>query len=140
MAVVTGTVHTAWGFSRPVGNSMHHTISAKEQEVDFCFVTVTFPAGTYADADEAQFDPTAAIEGNLHNGKTVVPIGACMARGGKENGSIVGASVTGVSGNNVAVRLLQEDLATERADGVMSSTWEDVLVFGVTYYSPINGE
>jgi hypothetical protein len=140
MAVVTGTVQEVWGFQRPAGNSLHHTISSKEQELECCFVSVTFESGTYADADEAQFDPTTAIENSKRDGKTVAPLDSCCVRAGDENGSIVGASNVTISSDNVKCRLLQEDLSTERADGAMSSTWNEPIVFCVSYYAPINGE
>lgn len=140
MAVVTGTVQEVWGFQRPAGNSQHHTISAKEQELDCCFVSVIFDDGTYADADEAQFDPTTAIENSLRDGKTVAPLDAACVRAGVENGSIIGANTVTISSDNVKCRLLQEDLSTERADGAMSSTWTDPIVFCVSFYAPITGE
>lgn len=140
MAVVTGTVHDAWGFQRPAGNSLNHTISSSEYELDMCFVSVTFPSGTYADADEGVFDATTVIESNLRDGKTVAPVDAAFVRAGTENGAIIGALVTGVSSDNVTCRLLQEDLSTERADGAMSATWGDKMVFAVTFRSLINSQ
>ena len=140
MAVVTGTVHTAFGFTTPIGPCPTSTISSVEYEILGCYVTVTAPAGTYASADDFEFTPATVIQNTLDNGKTVTPIAACYAAPGDENGAIVHASgtVTNTSGTFKA-QLNQEDTTTEHADGAMNATWNRPLCFYVTFRQKAGG-
>lgn len=138
MAVVTGTVQSAFGFTKPTGPSLQHTISSVKRELESCFVTVEFAAGTYASADDANFNPVSKIQAAKRDGKTPVILQAAFVSSGDENGSKRGAAACAVSGGaTVTCGLTQEDLTTERADGAMSATWNRPMTFLVTYYQTI---
>ncbi|MHC4181104.1 MAG: hypothetical protein ACYSWU_26705 [Planctomycetota bacterium] len=139
MAVVVGTVSDAYGFCTPSGPSQASTISAVENETYMCFVNVTWPAGTYAQADDANFTPATAITNAMRNGKTAVPIAASFVSSGDENGAIIGAGDCGNTAGTFLCPLTQEDLSTERGAGGMSATWNRPLVFAVTFYVPVTG-
>jgi hypothetical protein len=137
MAVVVGTVQTAFGFTTPKGPEHTHTISAAEYKTEFCFVHVIWPSGTYASGDDANFNAVAAIQLAKKDGKTPVVIGASGAGAGDENGAIIGVlTPVSISGSVVTLPLTQEDLATERADGAMSATWNLPVTLGVWFYYP----
>lgn len=133
MAVVPGVVREVSDIRPVLGPSLHHTISSVEYEILSCIVTVDYPTGTYASADDSNFNPQTAIQNSMRNGKTVTVLQACFASSGDENGSIVGAGACAVSANVVTNPLLQEDLSTEHADGSMSATWNRPLGYCVTF-------
>jgi len=123
MAVVAGTVDRAHSFNKTAGPLASIT-NTTEQEVSTCVVDVRWIAGTYASADDANFNPATAIQDSLRNGKSITVIGACGAGHGDENGAIIHAGlVSSITTNTAVLTLLQEDAATERADGAMSATW-----------------
>lgn len=140
MAVVTGTARSAFGFTSGTGPTLQSTISSDEYETGGCFVTADFTSGTYASADNAQFDAATLIESGKRDGKTVTLMGACFVSAGQENGSTVGAKTVAVSGDNVTCELTQEDLSTEHADGAMNATWGKPITFFVSYRTKVNGE
>jgi len=140
MAAVTGTVQGVAGFTSGTGPSPKHTISSDEYETEGAFVTVTFPAGTYAAADDAVFDAATAIQNSKRDGKTVTCLGGVFVSAGLENGTVVGAGACTISSGNIKCPLLQEDLSTEHADGAMNATWTRPLTFFVAYRNKVNGE
>ncbi len=105
-------------------------------KVMHCRVGVTWPAGTYAGADNATFSPKSAIESARRNGKTVTILQACFAAPGEENDAVVGAGACTVSANVVTCPLTQADLSTEHADGAMSASWDKPIFFDVTFTEP----
>jgi hypothetical protein len=135
MATITGTVQTAYGFTKPKGPEHTHTISAVEYQTEMCFVHVIFPAGTYAQADDAEFNPIAAIQLAKKDGKTPVIISACCVGAGDENGTIVsGDIVASVTAGVIKMPLLLEDLATEHANAAMSAIWNRAITYAVWFY------
>lgn len=136
MAVVVGTIDSVSGFNLPSGPSLHSTISADEHETECCVVHVTWLSGTYASGDDANFSPATAIQTAKRDGKTVTILQACFMSAGDENGAVVGADACAVSAGVITAGLTQEDLATERADGAMSATWNRPMAFCVTYHQP----
>lgn len=134
MAVVSGTVRDAFGFTKPTGPSLLHTISSVENELESCFVTVDYITGTYAAADNANFNPAAVIQNTKRDGKTVTVRAAAFVSSGDEAGAIRGADTpSAIASNVVTHQILQEDLATERADGAMNATWNRPITWLVTY-------
>lgn len=140
MATITGNVEAVGNHANGFGPSFKHTISSMKQETEGCLVSVSFPSGTYAQADDAQFAPATAIQDSRRDGKVITPLGAVFVSAGSENGSIVGAGACTLEGGLIKCPLLQADLSTERANGAMSATWERPITFFVTYLSPVNGE
>jgi hypothetical protein len=134
MAVVSGTVNEAFGFSRAHGAPPTHTVSAAEQNIEHCYVGVTYESGTYAAADNSNFSPATVIQNTRRNGKTVTILSAACVGAGDENGALIFGDACTVSANVVTNQLLQEDLSTERADGAMSATWNRNVVYAVSYY------
>ena len=139
MAVVTGTVQAVAGFTSN-GPTLKHTISSDEWETECCFITVTFPAGTYAAAGNAEFDAATAIENSKRDGKAVTVLGGVWVSAGDENGAVISAGPCTVSGDKILCELWQEDITTERADGAMSATWNRPLTFCVAFRTKVNGE
>lgn len=140
MATVEGVVQGVAGFTAGTGPSLKHTISSDEYETEGAFVTVTWPSGTYAQADDASFDAATAIQNAKRDGKTVTLLGAVFVSAGDENGAVIGAGPCTVSTGDILCGLLQEDLSTERANGAMSATWNKPLTFFVAYRNKVNGE
>ena len=140
MAVVTGTVQAVSGFTSGTGPSLKSTISSDEYETECAFLTVTYPSGTYASADDSRFDAVTAIQNSRRDGKTVSLLGACFVSAGDENGAVIGAAACSVSTSYIVAGLTQEDLSTERADGAMSATWNKPLTFCVSFRVKVNGE
>jgi hypothetical protein len=132
MAVVVGTVQGVHGFTVIRGDQPALTDTSEYQIVG-CFVDVTWPSGTYAQADDANFAAATAIAAARRNGKTPSVLQAAFADCGKENGSLVGADACTNSAGTVTCALLQEDLSTERANGAMSSTWQRPVTFFVSF-------
>lgn len=132
MAVVSGTVKRAYGFTT-VRNDQVSTTDTSEYVVWGCFVDVTWPSGTYAQADDANFAPATVIAATRRNGKTPTILQAAFADAGNENGAIVGAGACTVTTGTVLCPLLQEDLTTEHANGAMSATWNRAVTFYVSF-------
>lgn len=140
MTIIDGAIQGVAGFTSGTGPSLKSTISSDEYETAGCFVTVTFPAGTYVQADDAQFDAPTAIQNSKRDGKTVTLLGATFVSSGDENGAVIGAGPCTVASSQIKCALLQEDLSTERAAGAMSATWNKPLTFFVSYRAKVNGE
>lgn len=132
MAAVSGTVKRAYGFTT-VRNDQVSTTDTSEYVVWGCFVDVTFPSGTYAQADNATFAPATVIAATLRDGKTPTILQAAFADAGNENGAIVGAGACAVSSGTVTTPLLKENLTDEHDDGAMSATWNRAITFYVSY-------
>lgn len=133
MAVVAGTVQTAFGFTVPRGDTTTATASSAEYGVMGCYVNVTFPSGTYSQTDEASIAPATVIAATRRNGRTPTILDCAFAGLGEENGAIVGAKCGTITTGTVAVTLLKEDLTTERDAGAMSATWGKPMCFYVTF-------
>lgn len=140
MTIVTGTVMGVSGFTSGTGPSLKHTISSDEWETEGCYVTVTYPTGTYAAADDSDFDAATAIEACKRDSKKVTLLGAVCVSAGNENGAVVIGGACTVASSNIKCQLLQEDISTERADGAMSATWNKPVTYFVAYRSKVNGE
>lgn len=140
MTIIDGSILGVSGFTSGTGPSLKHTISSAEYETEGCFVSVTFPTGTYAQTDDAQFDAATAIKNAKRDGKDVTLLGAVFVSAGIENGSVIGAGACAVASSQIKCPLLLEDLSTERGNGAMSSTWTKPLTFFVSYRTPVNGE
>lgn len=140
MAIVTGSVVGVSGFTSGTGPSLKHTISSDEYETQGCFVSVEYASGTYAAADDSDFDAATAIQNSTRDGKTVTLLGAVCVSAGDENGAAVFGGPCIVTSGNIECPLLQEDLSTEHADGAMSATWNKPVTFFVAYRSKVNGE
>jgi hypothetical protein len=123
---------------RPHGQEPN-TTDTVEYEIECCFVDVEFNAGTYAQADDADFDPSAVIEATKRDGKTITVLGCSCAGIGNEGSSVlVGADViTSVTSNTVLVPLLLEDLTTERGASAMGTAWDKAIPFFVCYKQPV---
>lgn len=132
MATVVGTVEGASEFTQAQGPSRLHTVSGVENEVESCEVRVKWTSGTYAQADDAEFNPVTAIQDAKRDGKAVTILSACYIADGVENGAIIGAGACTVAANVVTCPLLQEDF-TERNNGAMSASWDAGVAFQVTY-------
>jgi len=137
MAVVVGVVESASEYTQANGASRLHTVSGVENEVESCEVRVTWPSGTYAQADDAQFSPATAIQESKRTGKTITILQACYIADGDENGAVIAAGACAVAANVVTCELLQEDF-TERGNGAMSATWDAGVAFQVTYRQSAN--
>jgi len=122
MAIVVGVVSAKHGSTKPVGPLPSITITT-EQEVFVHYVEVIWPAGTYAQADDASFDPTAVLESS-QSGKTYTVLGACCAGHGDEDGAIVHLGIViSITANVVLAPLTTEDGTTEHANAALSATW-----------------
>jgi len=123
MAAVVGVVTAKHGTTKPVGPLATITISAVEYELFVHYIEVTFPAGTYVQADDATIDPTTVLATSRH-GKTSIVLGAMCAGHGDENGSIVHVGIpTTIVANLITLPITQEDGTTERGASAMSATW-----------------
>jgi hypothetical protein len=127
MAVVVGTVQEAFDFTEAQGPG------AATVKVMNCKVNVAWTAGTYAQADDANFVPATVIQDERRNGKTVTILSACAAAPGDENGTVIGAGACTVAAGTVTCPLTQADLTTERANGAMNATWNKPITFNVTF-------
>ncbi len=141
MATVNGTVLSAFGFTTATGPGEPLTISAAEQQVKCCFVTVEWTSGTYAALDDADFQPKAVIEAAQRNARAVTILQACFVQAGVEGtagtAASVGADACAVAANVVTCALTQEDMSTEHADGAMEAVWDRPITFCVTYHEEI---
>jgi hypothetical protein len=135
MAVVVGSVQEAFGFTEAVGPSLQVVSSAKK--VQHCFVTVIWPTGTYAQADDANFAPATVIQNERRNNKTITILQAAFVSPGDENGATVGAGACSNSAGTITCPLIQADMSTERANGAVSATWNRPITFCVSYYESI---
>jgi hypothetical protein len=121
MAAVTGVVGQAYGWQKKQGvNKGPVTIGGKVGTLYGVYVPVTF-TGTYASGDDAEFDPTTALESS-QNGKTYTVLQASQDAGfGREDGDIVHFAWDGttITSNLVTGPLLQEDHSTEHAYGLL---------------------
>ncbi len=136
MAVVVGSVQEAFGFTEAVGPSLQVVTNTKK--VMHCFVTVTWPTGTYAQADDANFAPATVIQNERRNNKTVTILQAAFVSPGDENGATIGAGACANTSGTVLCPLLQSDLSTERTNGALSATWNRPLTFCVSFYESIS--
>jgi len=141
MAIVTATEIQAFGFTTPTGPSENSTISGAEHETLGCYVTLEWTSGTYAQADDATFNPATAIQDSLRDGKTITVLSASLASAGRSAaGPIVGGGlVSGVAANVVTLPLVQEDLTTEYADATgVPAAWDRPICMYVVFHRPIN--
>jgi hypothetical protein len=135
MATVVGLVSPAFGWTKPQGvNIGPVTIGGNAGNMWTVFVSVTFPTGTYAAADDAEFDPTEALESS-QNGKTYTVLQAMGVTPGREDGDFVHFGPTGsITSNVVKAPLLQEDHSTEHADGAMGA-WTDPITVALSVHA-----
>ncbi len=127
MAVVVGVIDSV----SDVGES--NGPGSASVKVMHCRVGVTWPTGTYAQADNANFTAATAIQNCRRNGKTVTVLRACFAAPGEENGTVIGAGDCTVSSGVVTCPLTTADLSTERADGAMNANFNKPVFFDVTF-------
>lgn len=132
MAVVTGALQSVANYTGGTGPSLFSTISGDEWQTAGCFVTATFPAGTYAAADNAQVDVRTRLRELLAKPDLEL-VSAAFVSAGQEDAAIVGAKTVAVSGANVTCELTQEDLTTEHPNGAMNANWPRPITFWVTY-------
>lgn len=135
MAAVVGTVTNVRDFALAGGRQEFVATSTKRLRYALC--DVTFPSGTYAQADDANFTVAALIKSTRKDGKTVTIHQACPVGDGIENGSNIVAGACTVSTGTITFPLLQDDASTERANGAMSATWQKPLTFCVSYFEPV---
>ena len=133
MAAVEGTIVSVSDFSVQRADPTTGTASSVEYQIVSCFVDVTFPAGTYVQADDATFAPGTAIAASRRNGRTPTILQAAFAGFGRENGTPVGAGACTNSSGTVTCPILKKDLATERDAGAMSATWSQGIRFCVSF-------
>lgn len=138
MAAVSGTIANVSGFTVPRNDPAYAAASSVNYQIFGCYVDVTFPSGTYVQADDATFAPGTAIAAARRNGRTPTIVSACFAGLGDENGSKVGAGPCTVSAGTVTTPLLKENLTDERDAGAMSATWNKSIRFYVTCKEPIS--
>ena len=141
MPIVVATVLTASGFTAPTGPSVASTISSAEHETMTCYVTCEWRAGTYAQADDATFDPSTVIQDALRDGQTITVLGAIMASAGVDSTDvIIGAGlVSDITANVVTLPLTLEDLTSERTNALaMEAVWDRPICMAVTFHRPIN--
>jgi hypothetical protein len=131
MAVVVGSVQQAFGFAPVVGPGP--SLASSTIRLMHCFVTVTWPTGTYASGDDATFAPATVIQNERRNGKTVTIRQACFVGAGDENGANITAAACTNSSGTVTVQLNRDDITTEHADGAMSAVWNRPLTFCVSF-------
>ena len=128
MATVDGTITGVYDIS--AGSPKRTTAGAS---IESCKVAVTF-AGTYASAGNAQTLLLAdAVEAFLHDGRALTLIDASWLAFGNLNGSKIGAKTTAISTTTMTAELTQADASTEWADGAMSTTWVEPIVFSCTF-------
>ncbi len=132
MAVVAGVVKEAYNFVEEAGNSPVTNSGSTPSKMLRCFVTVEYPTGTYASADDANFAPATLIQNERRNGKTVTIRQASFVSPGVENGTVLAAGACTVSAGTITHPLLQEDLSTERANGAMAA-FDKPLTFCVSF-------
>ena len=139
MAISVATELTAFGFTTPTGPSPNSTISAAENETLSCFVTMQFDAQTYAQADDATFNPATVIESAQRNGKTVTVLGAAFVSAAQAaDGTIVGGGVVSdITSNVVTMPLTLEDLTSEFTDATLVPAFDRPLCMLVTYHQLI---
>lgn len=128
MAAVDGTVTGVFDISE---ESPKRTSAGAS--ILHCKVAMTF-AGTYASAGNAQTLLLAdAVEAFLHDGRALTLIDASWLAFGNLNGSKIGAKTTAISTTTMTAELTQADASTEWADGAMSTTWVEPIVFSCTF-------
>lgn len=135
MATIAATVHRAYNFDKMPGPQASFT-KTTEQYCQTCWIDVTFPSGTYVQADDASVSPATVIQNSLRDGKTITILGCMPVDHGDENGSIVhfdGQTGITIAANVITAAILQEDAATERTAGAMSTTWNRPIKLAVTF-------
>lgn len=137
MAAVEGTIVSVSDFSVQRADPTTGTASSVEYQVVSCFVDVTFPAGTYVQADDATFAPGTAIAAARRNGRTPTILQAAFCGFGSENGTPVGAGACTNSSGTITTSILTKDLSTERTAGAMNATWPKGIRFCVSFKEPI---
>lgn len=128
MAAVTGTITGVFDITE---SSPKRTTAGAS--IVNCKIAVTF-AGTYAAAGNSETLTVAdAVEAFLHDGRALTLIDASWVAFGNLNGSKVGAKTTAISTTTMTAELTQADASTEWADGLMSTTWVEPIVFSCTF-------
>jgi len=137
MAIVEGTTVAVSQYTQANGASLLHTVGGVENEVESCMCSVQWIAGTYAQADDATFEPAQAIQESKRSGKTITILQAAFIASGDEDGAVVSAGACTVAANVITCELLQEDF-TERGNGAMGADWDRPIAFQVTYRQASN--
>lgn len=131
MTAVVGSVQEAWGFHEVLGPGP--ALASSTIKLIGCYVSVTWPTGTYASGTDATFAPATVIQNERRNGKTVTIRQAAFAGAGDENGANITAAACTNSSGTITVQLNRDDLTTEHADGSMNATWNRPLTFFVSF-------
>jgi hypothetical protein len=128
MAVTTGTITGVHGITMPGGPALN----SSGVPVFGAFLTFTI-SGTYSQSDQSQLTgvPTA-MQGFLHNGKTITLLQACFASPGDEAGTPIGVGQVTVSGANMTFELTGGDLATQHTAALLGTVGLPIQVY-VTY-------
>ena len=132
MAAVVGTVGQAFGFAPVVGPGP--ALITSTVRLMHCFVTITWPSGTYATGSgKATFAPATVIQSERRNGKTVTIRQAAFVGAGDENGANIAAGACTNSAGTVTCELLKDDLSTAHDEAGMSAVWNRPLTFCVSF-------
>lgn len=128
MAAVPGTITGIHGITSPKGDFSQNGsgLPILGAFIDF---TVT---GTYVQGGSGGWSITGvptALQGFLHNGKTIVILQAAFACPGDEQGTLIGSGQVTVSGSTLSGLLLQPDMATEHAAGVLGTIDIPITLF-----------
>lgn len=134
MAAVVGTVTNVRDFALAGGRQEFVATSTKRLRYALC--DVTFPSGTYASADDANFTVASLIQSTRKDGKTVTIHQACPVGNGIENGNNIVAGQCTVTTGTIAFALFKDDGTTEHDNGAMSATWQKPVTFCVSYFEP----
>lgn len=135
MAAVVGSVTNVRDFALAGGRQEFVASSTKRLRYALC--DVTFPSGTYVQADDANFTVATLIKSTRKDGKTVTIHQACPVGDGIENGANIVAGQCTVTSGTIAFALFKDDGTTERDAGAMSATWQKPLTFCVSYFEPV---
>ena len=128
MVAVAGANEKVFGITSVTGK---HRMTASDVPVYGGYIAVEF-TGTYASGDDSTFNAASAIASSRNNGLTATIRDAAWAAPGDEAGANLGADTVATDGTNVTSQLLQDDLSTERADGLMG-TFNEPIVYYCTW-------